>query len=207
MPVEARYPHEGAIRLGASAADRTRYPASSTGIEADSALQPVLGDKSASVTLEEAKAILAALVHEHVEFVVIGSMAMAAQGLPRATHDLDLFVSPKIENLEAVKRALRGLFDDPSVDQIDPRGAGRGLPGRGIYPPHGHYSMDILTRLGEAFTWQDLAANCDEIELGDLLACGLATPKMLYLMKKDTVRPQDRADAARIRDAFDLEDE
>jgi hypothetical protein len=38
-----------------------------------------------------AKAILGALVREHVEFVVIGSMAMAAQGLPRATHDLDLF--------------------------------------------------------------------------------------------------------------------
>ena len=67
------------------------------------------------MTLEEAKAILAALVHEHVEFVVIGSMAMAAQGLPRATHDLDLFVSPKIENLEAVKRVLRDLFNDPNV--------------------------------------------------------------------------------------------
>jgi hypothetical protein len=33
------------------------------------------------MTLEEAKAVLAALVLENVEFVVIGSMAMAAQGL------------------------------------------------------------------------------------------------------------------------------
>ena len=41
------------------------------------------------MTLEEAKAVLAALLEEKVEFVVIGSMAMAAQGLPRATHDLD----------------------------------------------------------------------------------------------------------------------
>jgi hypothetical protein len=56
------------------------------------------------MTLEEAKAVLAALVQEDVEFVVVGLMAMAAQGLPRATHDLDLFVSPKIENLEAVGR-------------------------------------------------------------------------------------------------------
>jgi len=30
---------------------------------------------------------------------------------------------------------------------------------------------------------------------------------MLYLMKKDTVRPQDRADAARIREAFGPGDE
>jgi hypothetical protein len=39
------------------------------------------------MTLEEAKDVLAALVRERVEFVVIGSMAMAAQGLVRATHD------------------------------------------------------------------------------------------------------------------------
>ena len=53
------------------------------------------------MTLEEAKAVLAALLQERVDFVVIGSMAMAAQGLPRATHDLDLFVSPEIANLES----------------------------------------------------------------------------------------------------------
>jgi len=29
---------------------------------------------------------------------------------------------------------------------------------------------------------------------------------MLYRMKKDTVRPQDRADADRLRSTFDLED-
>ena len=66
--------------------------------------------------------------------------------------------------------------------------------------------MDILTRLGEAFSWQDIAADSDEIELGDLTV-RVASPSLLYRMKKDTVRPQDRADAARIREAFDLEDE
>jgi hypothetical protein len=30
---------------------------------------------------------------------------------------------------------------------------------------------------------------------------------MLYRLKRDTVNPQDLADAARIREAFDLEDE
>jgi hypothetical protein len=70
----------------------------------------------------------------------------------------------------------------------------RDYPAVEYTPPHGHYSMDILTRLGEAFTWQDLAANYDEIELGDLIV-QVANPKMLYRMKKDTVRPQDRADA------------
>jgi len=158
------------------------------------------------MTLEEAKAVLAALVLENVEFVVIGSMAMAAQGLPRATHDLDLFVSPEIANLEALKRALFALFDDPNLEEIDPEELAGNYPAVEYAPPHGRYSMDILTRLGEAFSWQDLAAGSDEIELGDLVV-RVASPSMLYRMKKDTVRPQDRADAARIREAFGLEDE
>jgi hypothetical protein len=158
------------------------------------------------VTLDEAKAILAALSEEGVDFVVVGSMAMAAQGLPRATHDLDVFVSPDIKNLEAMKRALRVLFDDPNVDQIDPEELAGNYPAVEYVPPHGNYSMDILTRLGEAFTWQDLAAECDRIPLGDLVV-QVATPRMLYRMKKDTVRLQDRADAARIREAFNLEDD
>jgi hypothetical protein len=30
---------------------------------------------------------------------------------------------------------------------------------------------------------------------------------MLYRMKKDTIRPQDRADAARLQEAFGIEDD
>ena len=157
------------------------------------------------MTLEEAKAVLAALVQQQVQFVVIGSMAMAAQGLPRATQDLDFFVSPEIENLEALKRALFDLFEDSSIAEIDPHELAGDYPAVQYVPPHGRYTMDILTRLGEAFSWQDLAANCDEIDLGDVTV-RVASPSMLYRMKKDTVRPQDRADAIRIREAFGLED-
>jgi hypothetical protein len=158
------------------------------------------------MTFEEAKAILAALAHEKVDFVVIGSMAMAAQGLPRATQDLDFFVSPEIENLEALKRALFNLFDDPNVEEINPHELAGDYPAVEYVPPHGRYSLDILTRLGEAFSWRDLAADSDLIELEDVTV-RVASPQMLYRMKKDTVRPQDRADAARIREAFDLEDD
>jgi Nucleotidyl transferase AbiEii toxin, Type IV TA system len=158
------------------------------------------------MTLEEAKAILEALVQEDVQFVVIGAMAMAAQGLPRATHDLDLFVSPERGNVEALKRALRSHFDDPSIDEIDPDELAGDYPAVEYSPPHGRYSMDILTRLGEAFSWEDLAAGSDEVKLGQLTV-RVASPSMLYRMKKDTVRPQDRVDAARIREVFDLDEE
>ncbi len=157
------------------------------------------------MTLEEVTSILAALAREGVDFVVVGSMAMAAQGLPRATQDLGLFVSPEIRNLEALKRALTSLFDDPDVDQINTEELAGDYPALQYVPPHGRYSLDLLTRLGEAFIWSDLDAGSEEIRLGDV-SFRVATPEMLYRMKKDTVRPQDRADAARIRDAFGIED-
>jgi hypothetical protein len=156
------------------------------------------------MTIDEAREVLTALAAEGVEFVLIGSMAMAAQGLPRATHDMDFFVSPRKENIEKLKRALRTLFDDPNVDEIDAAELAGDYPAVEYVPPHARFSMDILTRLGEAFRYEDLVAGSEVILLGDL-PVRVATPRMLYQMKKDTVRPQDRADAARIRAAFDLE--
>jgi hypothetical protein len=52
------------------------------------------------VDFDEAKRILAAFETERVRYVLIGSMAMAAHGLIRATRDIDFFVSPDPENVE-----------------------------------------------------------------------------------------------------------
>lgn len=157
------------------------------------------------MTLEEAHEVFSALVGEGVDFVVVGAIAMAVQGLPRATQDLDLFVAPRRENLEALKRALASLFDDPTVDEIDPDELMGEYPAIEYVPPHGRFWIDILTRLGDAFSWEAVDANADELRLGELVV-RVATPRLLYDMKKDTVRPQDQADAARIREAFELED-
>lgn len=50
-----------------------------------------MGD-APGIDFEETKRILAVLEREGVQYVLIGAMAMAAQGLIRATHDLDFFV-------------------------------------------------------------------------------------------------------------------
>jgi hypothetical protein len=71
------------------------------------------------IDFEEAKRILTVLEREGVRYVLIGAMAMAAQGLIRATHDLDFFVSPEGENVDRLKRAFKSLFDDdPNIDEI-----------------------------------------------------------------------------------------
>lgn len=148
--------------------------------------------------------VLGALARERVRYVLIGSMAMAAQGLPRATRDMDFFVAPERENVERLKVALRSLFDDPNIELIDADELLGAYPAVEYTPPHGRFSLDILTRLGEAFSFDDLEA--EDIELGGFSA-RVATPRTLWRMERDTVRPQDRADADRTRAAFGLLDD
>ena len=161
--------------------------------------------QTAMMDLNEAKRILAAFEREDVKYVLVGSMAMAAQGLVRATRDLDFFVSPEPENVARLKRALKSLYDDdPNVDQISAEELAGDYPAVEYVPPHGRYSIDILTRLGKMFRYETL-------EFEELLLEGIrirvATPTMLYRMKKGTVRPQDHLDAETLRQEFGLEEE
>jgi hypothetical protein len=153
---------------------------------------------------EEAKRVLAALAREGVEYVMVGSMAMAAQGLVRATRDVDLFVSPTAANVERLRRALKGLYqDDPNVDQILAEDLAGDYPALEYVPPGAAYSLDILSRLGEAFRYETIES--EELVL-DGIRVRVATPAMLYRMKKDTVRPQDQVDAEHLRRLFKLEE-
>jgi len=149
--------------------------------------------------------ILAALDREAVRYVLIGSMAMAAQGLIRATRDIDFFVSPDPDNVERLRRALKSVFDgDVNIDQITAADLGGDYPAIEYTPPHGLYSIDILTRLGEAFRFEDL--EWEELRV-DGIPVRVATPRMLYRMKKDTVRPLDRLDAEALRERFGLRED
>ena len=62
----------------------------------------------------------------------------------------------------------------------------------------------MLTRLGEAASFETIDAEIKDID-GTLVR--VATPAALYKMKKGTVRLQDQADAAALRERFNLKDE
>lgn len=156
------------------------------------------------MTFDEAKVVLTAFEREGVRYVLVGSMGMAAQGLVRATRDMDFFVSPDAENVKRLKRALMSVFKDPKIDEISAHDLGGAYPAIEYVPPHGRYSMDILARLGEAFRYEDVES---EEMIVDGIRVRVATPRMLWRMKKDTARPQDRVDAEMIRREFDLKEE
>lgn len=145
--------------------------------------------------------VLAALEREGVVYVVCGAVALNLQGLARATKDLDIFIQPAVENVERLKTALKSVFHDPEIDGIRADELLGDYPAVQYIPPEGAFHLDILTRLGNAFSFEDLEQErvpFDDIEVS------VVTPRTLFLMKRDTVRPQDRADAARLRDRFGL---
>ncbi len=64
--------------------------------------------------------------------------------------------------------------------------------------------IDLLASLGEAFRYEDIEAELVEVHG---IEVHLATPKMLYRMKRDTLRPVDHADAIVLCDKFGLDDD
>ena len=148
-------------------------------------------------------AVLAALQVEGVRYKVVGGVALNLIGLPRATQDLDLFVASDEQNVARLRAALHAVFDDPEIDQISAADLAGAYPAIQYVPPDGDFHIDILSKLGERYCYEEIET---ENRLVEGLAVPVATPRMLYRMKKDTVRLQDRADASRIARYFEVEE-
>ena len=146
--------------------------------------------------------VLKALSNNEVRYKVVGAVALNLQGLARATADLDIFVAADPENVARLRDALTSVFQDPEIQKITAEDLGGDYPAVQYVPPDGEFHIDILARLGERFSFADIEAEDLDVE-GTMVH--VATPAMLYRMKRDTVRLQDRADAERIRERYGLD--
>jgi predicted nucleotidyltransferase len=153
---------------------------------------------------DKTREVLAALEREGVRYVIIGGVALNLQGLARATEDLDIFIEPDVGNIASLRTALASVFEDPHVDEITTEDLLGDYPAVQYIPPEGSFFIDILTRLGEAFSFDDLES--ERIDF-DGLEVSVVTPETLYRMKKGTVRLRDQGDAERIRKKFGLEED
>ena len=154
--------------------------------------------------LERIPDVLRALAEEHVNYVLIGAVAMMAHGLVRATEDLDFFVNADADNVARLRAALRRVFpDDPAIDEISCEDLAGDYPAIRYNTPDGSFGIDIMSRLGEAFSHEGLEF---QEQLFEGVPVRVATPAMLYRMKKATRRWKDRIDAQQLRDRFGLED-
>ncbi len=143
-----------------------------------------------------------ALREHDVEYVVVGAVALGLNGILRNTEDVDLFVRPTPENILRLRAALADLWQDPAIDEIDAKDLAGEFGVVRYVPPTGVLTLDLISRLGEAFAFDDIEWR--ELDAGGVMA-RVATPRMLYRMKRDTLRPLDVADAHALREKFGLE--
>lgn len=147
---------------------------------------------------ERLRQVFRALGEQNVEYAVFGAVALGLHGLARATADLDLFIKADPDNVERLKRALRAVFSDPSIEEISADDLCGEYPAVRYLPPDG-FGFDVVTRLGTAFQYEDLQI---EVRTYDGVPVKVVTPRTLWRMKKDSTRPSDRFDAQVLAERF-----
>lgn len=88
-----------------------------------------------------------------------------------------------------MRRALHAVWNDPDIELIateDPLGE---YPAVRYGPPSGAIYLDVLTRLGDLASFDDLQSEI--VELSGV-PVRVATPRTLFRLKRDTVRPIDK---------------
>jgi len=133
--------------------------------------------------------VLKAFEEYHVDYVLIGGVAVIFWGLDRLTRDIDLFVKSSPENVAGIRKALSSVFDDDSIQEITVEEFGK-YPVLRYGTPTGFY-IDLMARLGEAVVFEDLEY---EIVEHQGVKIRIATPETLYSLKKDTFRAKDELD-------------
>lgn len=142
------------------------------------------------------RALLGRFLDGGVDFVVVGGVAVIAQGAPRFTKDLDICYSTESDNLDRLgrmlvdlKATLRGVDEDvPFVPD------GRTLRHTQILTLHtAEGNLDLLARPDGSPTFKSLKARADKMEL-DGLEVPVASVTDLIAMKRAAGRPQDVVD-------------
>jgi len=153
---------------------------------------------------DELLRVLRAFETAGLEYVMIGAAAMGLHGLVRATEDVDVVIRATADNIHRLRTALSDAYGDPQVADIRTEDLLGEYPSVRYYPPSGDLYFDILVRLGEAASFETVAS---EVMMVEGIRVPVATPAALYKLKRDTLRPLDRQDAAALRERFGLRED
>ena len=146
--------------------------------------------------------VIQALNKYNVDYILVGGVAVILHGLERLTRVLDVFIRPTLENIDNLKKALHSVFSDSSIEEINSSELEKYYVIR-YGTPNGFY-IDIMTKVDDTISFEDL-----EHEIIDYksIKIKIATPEVLYNLKKDTVRHQDKIDALFLKEIMNARGE
>ena len=135
--------------------------------------------------------LLAAFAATGVEYAVVGGVAVNAHGYVRATHDLDIFIRPTIENARAAFKALLAL--GVPLEGLDPGDLLNDEENLRFGPEQDH--IDILASIGE-MPFDQVWRNRVEATVNGLL--------IPFISKSDLI--ENKRQVGRLRDLADAEE-
>jgi hypothetical protein len=141
-------------------------------------------------------ALIDAMNRERVDATIIGSIAMALHGFPRATTDIDFLIRADAANVESLRRALRDVWNDPAIDDISAAELLGEYPTLFYGPADETFGIDVMTRVGE-YTYETLPA--EDVVVGER-RFRVVTLDALHRMKQRTGRYLDQWDSHTIDD-------
>ena len=134
--------------------------------------------------------ILRAFSEESVDYILIGGVAVILHGFPRLTEDVDILIKIDSGNLDKLKKALRKVFGDSSIEGITLRDIKEYAVVR--YGTPDGFCIDLIRRVGEVADYENI--DSEEMSLENV-KIKVATAQALYRLKKDSARPKDQNDA------------
>lgn len=135
---------------------------------------------------------LRSLNDRNVEYLVLGGHAVSFHGYPRFTHDIDLFVRPRLDNAQR----LLGALQDFGFGAIELKAEDFTVPVT-VVLGRAPYEIDLMTyvkgvELEQAWA-ERVAGTIDTVPVSFI-------SKAHLIQNKEAVgRPEDLADVARLR--------
>lgn len=143
------------------------------------------------------------LTTNQVRFVIVGAYAMAANGRPRASQDIDIFIEPSAANAKRVGKAI-GAFGyealakaAPTEFATPPRMAKMGVP---------PLRIDVMNAI-DGVPFADAFSGSIEADAGDGLRVRFLGIRELVKNKSSTGRTKDKLDVELLREAGLIPDE
>jgi predicted nucleotidyltransferase len=143
---------------------------------------------------QDYKEMLQILQNQDVDFILVGAYALAAQGYPRSTLDIDIWVDPTRENSMKVFKAL-SEFGAP-LEEISPNSfEQKGIMFQiGVAPCR----IDIITEISGDIDFQSARNRAKQVKIEDI-SLNILSIEDLIKNKEATGRPKDIEDANRLK--------